>query len=188
MLLLKRAEALLILMNTIGYFCVSFISNNYNLTTSPLQTISYVIPYLILAEPRIFFTHVNVLLFKRTVNLQNVLRNVKTYENTNVLQTISVLHWQICRAAIQLQENLKIQVVLVFVKAFQDILAAFYVVMKYNGDWNVVQYLLRGFFALIELFFMIYPVERTIEVVSSYRQFFCRKKTLNSSYNKYLDF
>lgn len=131
-----------------------------------LQTIAYVIPYLILTEPRILFTHINILLHKKSINLNIMLQNLKTYNNKQIVQNLSKLHLQICKAILKLQQCLKIQILLIYIKAFQDILAAFYTIMKFNKSTQLFQYIFRGILAIVELFLLIHPLQRTISLVS----------------------
>lgn len=153
-------------MNTAGYFSASLAANDANPTISALQSISYIIPHLILAEPRILFTQVNVMLLEKSLFLRSILQTVLSYESANVLENISGIHLQINRSATRLQKSLQVQVALIFIKAFQDILAAFYALMKCKLSWSIAQYVLRGALATLELFFLIYPIEKVMEVVS----------------------
>lgn len=163
-LLIKKREILFFFLNI-----AATISPNNNLTTSVfLQSIAYVIPHVILTEPRILFTYLNFLLYKKACHLNTMLQSLKKHTNTQMLRKISNYHMQICITASKLQQCLKVQIALVFVKAFQDVLAAFYATMMRNeGYLKVIQYAFRGILAIFELFLLISPVEKTITMVSS---------------------
>lgn len=130
------------------------------------HSIAYVTPYIILIEPRIFLTHLNCLLLKKSLYLNAMLRTLKANENPMVLKEISKFHLQICQSFSHLQQGLKVQIVFVFVKAFQDVLAAFYVLMKINEYGLVVKFGFLGLLAIFDLFLLMSPVEKLVVVVS----------------------
>lgn len=157
-----KTEIFLVLLRTLGYATITLITN-HNIILTSSQTIAYIVPYIILADPRIFFTHINLLINRKLSYLIIMLNSLKGHNNPLILQKISQYHQKICTTLIKFQNCLKIQILLVFFKAFQDVLAAFYAVMSGIGNFQIV---FCGIMAIFELFLLIYPVEKNLEKVS----------------------
>lgn len=162
------------MVNNLGYVTMNFIANKYNLTLTLLHSGAYVIPQIILIEPRICYTYVHFLFYKKLIYLNIMLQSLKTYDNPQILQKISQFHQQICQTIIQLQQCLKVQILLIYIKTFLDALAAFYAIMKSNDNWKTSQYLFCGILAVFHLILLTYPIGKILEMVSKNQLSVCK--------------
>lgn len=167
---LGNLETLLLLANTCGYFAMCYVLLEFDGTSAVSELTSYAVPYLVLTDARIIFTRINALIAKKILDLQNMLKCLQPSKSNelhvaHVLKGISAFHFHICKAAAELNESLKVQVVLVFARAFQDVLITFYVLTKHGGNFPTLHYVFWGVSAVFELLLITFPASKIRNMV-----------------------